>query len=220
MSNLFTRRHPLIVTFDGDGAGASGGGNGGGGNGGGENGGDNGGENSGNSSYTPPATQADLDRIVEARLARERDKFKGYDDLKAKAAKWDQLEDEKKTPSEKAIEEARAQAAGETSAKYERRIASTEIKSIAATVGFLDPADALAVLGDEVPKKDDEIDVDELKKRVEKLAADKPYLVKEASRKPRTRPTPRAGDQQDDDTANQGGKGKAAAALRQLGKKR
>ncbi|MFB3980339.1 hypothetical protein [Microbacterium proteolyticum] len=213
MSNLFTRRHPLIVSFDGDGAGAPGGGNSGGENG--------GGDNAGGSSYTPPATQADLDRIVEARLARERDKFKGYDDLKAKAEKWDQLEDEKKTPSEKAIEEARAQAAGETSAKYERRIASTEIKSLAATVGFLDPADALAVLGDEVPKKDDEIDVDELKKRVEKLAADKPYLVKEASRKPRTRPTPRTGDQQqDDDTANQGGKGKAAAALRQLGKKR
>lgn len=217
MSNLFTRRHPLIVSFDGDGAGAPGGGNSGGGNSGGENGG---GDNAGGSSYTPPATQADLDRIVEARLARERDKFKGYDDLKAKAEKWDQLEDEKKTPSEKAIEEARAQAAGETSAKYERRIASTEIKSIAATVGFLDPADALAVLGDEVPKKDDEIDVDELKKRVEKLATDKPYLVKEVSRKPRTRPTPRAGDQQDDDTANKGGRGKAAAALRQLAKNR
>lgn len=213
MSNLFTRRHPLIASFDGDGAGAPSGGNSGGE--------DGGGDNAGGSSYTPPATQADLDRIVEARLARERDKFKSYDDFKAKAEKWDQLEDEKKTPSEKAIEEARAQAAGETSAKYERRIASTEIKSLAATVGFLDPADALAVLGDEVPKKDDEIDVDELKKRVEKLAADKPYLVKEASRKPRTRPTPRTGDQQqDDDTANQGGKGKAAAALRQLGKKR
>jgi hypothetical protein len=217
MSNLFSRRHPLIVSFDGDGAGAPGGGNGGGDNGGGENGGgDNGG-----STYTAPATQAELDRIVEARLARERDKFKGHDDFKAKAAKWDQLEDEKKTPSEKAIEEAKAQAAGETSAKYDRRLASTEIKSIAATVGFLDPADALVVLGDEVPKKGDEIDVDELKKRVEKLATDKSYLVKEASRKPRTRPTPRPGEQQqNDDTANQGGKGKAAAALRQLGKKR
>lgn len=205
-------RHPLIRFADGDG------GEGGGGEqtpSGQENGGGDGG-----AQYTPPATQADLDRIVEARLARERDKYKGYDDYKSKAAKWDQLEDEKKTPSEKAIEEARAQATGETSVKFERRIAATEIKSIAATVGFLDPADALAVLGDEVPKKDDDIDVDELKKRVEKLASDKPYLVKEASRKPRTRPTPRPGDQQDDDTANKGGKGKAAAALRQLAKSR
>ncbi|MGW9345833.1 hypothetical protein ACWGR3_30250 [Streptomyces albidoflavus] len=208
----FSRLHPLILTLEGEGG--SGGGEGGSG---GEGG--NGGEGGG-SQYTPPASQVELDRIVESRLARERDKYKGFDDFKAKAEKWDQLEDEKKTPSEKAIEEAKAQATGETSAKYERRIASTEIKSIAATVGFLDPADALAVLGDEIPKKDDEIDVDELKKRVEKLATDKPYLVKEASRKPRTRPTPRPGEQQDDDTAGKGGKGKAAAALRQLASKR
>lgn len=201
-----TRKHPLLVSFnDGDGAG---GGDGGSGDGQQQ-------SNDGGSQYQPPATQADLDRIIESRIARERDKYRGFDDFKAKAAKWDELEDEKKTPSEKAIEEARAKAAGETSAKFERRIASTEIKSIAATVGFLDPADALAVLGDDVPKKDDDIDLDELKKRVEKLAQDKPYLVKEQSRKPRGRPEPRSGDKQQDDTAK-GGKGKATAALRQL----
>ena len=206
----FAQRSPFLRFIDGDGGGAEGG-NGDGGEGGSE---------SGGSTYTAPATQADLDRIVESRLAREREKFKGHDDFKAKAEKWDALEDEKKTPSEKAIEEARAESARETSARYERRIASTEIKSLAASAGFLDPADALAVLGEEVPKKDDEIDVDELKKRVDKLATDKPYLVKEPSRKPRTRPQPRTGDQQGDDTAGKGGKGKAAAALRQLSKGR
>lgn len=41
------------------------------------------------SGYTPPATQADLDRIVGERLARERAKFAGYDDYKAKAEKYD-----------------------------------------------------------------------------------------------------------------------------------
>lgn len=203
------QRHPFLRFADGDGSSEGGGGDGGQG----------GGEGT-PPSYTPPASQADLDRIVESRLAREREKYKGYDDLKAKAAKWDQLEDEKKTPSEKAIEEARTKAAGETAAKYEQRIAATEVKALAATLGFLDPADALTVLGSDIPKKDDEIDADELKKRVEKLATDKPYLVKEASRKPRTRPQPRTGDQQQNDDADKGGKGKAAAALRQLGKKR
>lgn len=214
MFNLdpMSRRHPLILTFDGD-AGAGGGDAGGGDGDAGAGAGDNG---DGGAKYTPPASQADFDRIIESRLAREREKFRGFDDIKAKAAQWDQLEDEKKTPSEKAIEEATAKAAGETAAKYERRLASTEIKSIAATVGFLDPADALAVLGDEIPKKDDDIDADELKKRVEKLAQDKPYLVKEASRTPRTRPTPRPGEKQQDDTGK-AGKGKAAAALRSLG---
>lgn len=169
--------------------------------------------------YKAPESQEELNRIVESRLAREREKYRGYDELKAKAEKWDQLEDEKKTPSEKAIEEARATASGETAAKYEQRIASTEVKALAATLGFLDPADALTVLAGDIPKKDDDIDTDELKKRVEKLATDKPYLVKEPSRTPRTRPQPRPGEQQQDDTAK-GGKGKAAAALRQLGASR
>lgn len=165
--------------------------------------------------WKAPESQAELDRIVESRLAREREKYKGFDDLKVKAEKWDQLEDEKKTPSEKAIEEARTKAAGETAARYEQRIASTEVKAIAANLGFLDPADALTVLGSEIPKKDDEIDTDELKKRVEKLAQDKAYLLKEKPRTPRTPPKPRPGEQQQNDTAS-GGKGKATAALRQL----
>lgn len=38
-------------------------------------------------------TQADLDRVVTERIARERDKFKDYDDLKAKAEGAKTLED-------------------------------------------------------------------------------------------------------------------------------
>jgi len=204
-----SKRRPYLLTLEGDGGEGGGEGSSAGHGDGGD----------GGSSYTPPATQEDLNRIIESRLAREREKFKGFDEIKAKAQQWDQLEAEKKTPSEKALEEATQRAAGETAAKYEQRIASTEIKAIAATLGFLDPTDALTVLGADVPKKDDDIDADELRKRVEKLAQDKPYLVKETPRKPRTRPTPRSGDQQDD-TASKGGKGKAAAALRQLAKQR
>lgn len=37
-------------------------------------------------------TQADVDRIVKDRIARERAKFADYDDLKAKAARADELE--------------------------------------------------------------------------------------------------------------------------------
>lgn len=39
------------------------------------------------SAYTPPATQADLDRIIEGRLKREREKYADYDHLKAEAEK-------------------------------------------------------------------------------------------------------------------------------------
>ena len=46
-------------------------------------------------------TQAELDRIVQDRLARERGKFGDYDDLKAKAAKLDELEAANQTELER-----------------------------------------------------------------------------------------------------------------------
>jgi hypothetical protein len=167
--------------------------------------------------YTPPASQADLDQIIEGRLARERKSFEGFEDFKAKATKWDELEDGKKTPDQKAIDEAYEKGSTETSSKMMRRLIGTETKAIAASLGFNDPADALQVLGEELPMKDDEPDSDAITKLIEKLATDKPYLVKDTvSRKPRTRPKTAEGDSTKDDDAQKGGKGKAAAALRQL----
>lgn len=58
---------------------------------------------SGDGDWTPPATQADLNRIIEARLAREREKFKDYPDLKAKAEKFDEVEEAQKSELEKAL---------------------------------------------------------------------------------------------------------------------
>ena len=37
--------------------------------------------------FTPITTQEDLDKVIGARLARERDKYADYDDLKAAASK-------------------------------------------------------------------------------------------------------------------------------------
>lgn len=45
----------------------------------------------GASTYTPPATQADLDRIVENRLQRERQKYSDYDQIKAQAGQVEGL---------------------------------------------------------------------------------------------------------------------------------
>jgi hypothetical protein len=57
---------------------------------------------------TPPAertfSQADLDRIVQERVARERQKFSDYEDLKGKAAKFDEFEQAQKTELERAQE--------------------------------------------------------------------------------------------------------------------
>ena len=48
-------------------------------------------------------TQAELDQLIKDRLERERKKYAGFDDLKAKAAKLDALEAAKKTDEEKAL---------------------------------------------------------------------------------------------------------------------
>ena len=75
--------------------------------------------------YTPPASQADLDRIVESRLARERQKYADYDDLKAKATKFDEAEQSNKTELQKALEAAAA---------AEKRATAAEASNLRATV--------------------------------------------------------------------------------------
>jgi hypothetical protein len=47
------------------------------------------GEGAGGSGYKAPESQEDLDRIITDRLTREREKFKDFDSLKEKAAKFD-----------------------------------------------------------------------------------------------------------------------------------
>jgi len=49
-------------------------------------------------------TQAEVDAIVGDRLKRDRAKYADYDDIKAKAAKFDELEEANKSELQKAIE--------------------------------------------------------------------------------------------------------------------
>jgi len=51
--------------------------------------------------FKAPASQAELDEIVSKRLARERAKYSDYADVKAKAAKFDEVEESKKSDLDK-----------------------------------------------------------------------------------------------------------------------
>ena len=51
-------------------------------------------------------TQAEMDAIIGERLSRERAKFADYDDLKAKASKFDATEEASKSELQKATEKA------------------------------------------------------------------------------------------------------------------
>lgn len=76
-------------------------------------------------SFKAPASQEELDRIIQARLARDRAKFADYDDLKKAAERLNQIEEANKTEAEKAA--ARAEAA-------EKRAAELEAKALRAEV--------------------------------------------------------------------------------------
>ncbi len=90
----------------------------------------------GNASSTPPAgapnttpenatqtpnnttfSQADVDRIVQERLTRERSKFADYDTLKERAGQWDRFVEEAKPEQEKALDNARKEAESAAYAK-------------------------------------------------------------------------------------------------------
>lgn len=87
--------------------------------------------------YTPPQTQADLDRIVTERLNREKAKYADYGDLKRKAAEYDQTVQANQTEAQKA--QARAEAA-----EQQAKAAATELAryKVAAAKGV--PAELLA----------------------------------------------------------------------------
>lgn len=79
--------------------------------------------------FKAPTSQEELDRIITARLDRERKKFEpklaNYDELVAKAARLTEIEEANKTEAEKAA--ARAEAA-------EKRAAELEVKALRAEV--------------------------------------------------------------------------------------
>jgi hypothetical protein len=58
--------------------------------------------------FKPITSQDDLNRIITERVNRERSKFSDYKDLKAKAAKFDELEAANKSEVERAAEKAAA----------------------------------------------------------------------------------------------------------------
>lgn len=51
-------------------------------------------------------TQEQVDRMVQDRLARERKKYEGFDELRQKAEQFDQLQEQRKTEVQKAQERA------------------------------------------------------------------------------------------------------------------
>lgn len=164
----------------GGGAGAAGGTGGAGGAGASGGGQDDG--KGGASGWTPPATQADLDRIVGERLARERAKFADYDTLRQKASKLDEIEQANASDLDKAVKKAREDALSEATAATQQVLVQAEARALAAAARFRNPGDAIALLAaekklDGVTVTGHVVDQAAVKAAIDQLAKDRPYLL-------------------------------------------
>jgi ATP-dependent Clp protease ATP-binding subunit ClpA len=75
--------------------------------------------------FAAPASQEELDRIIQARLDRERKKYGDYDDLKARAAKLAEIESANQTEAEKV--QARLDAAEKRASELEAKALRSEV---------------------------------------------------------------------------------------------
>lgn len=96
--------------------------------------------------YVAPSSQADLDKIVESRLARERAKYSDYEDLKTKAARADELENELGSEADKAAKKARDEERAKANSEFVPRVVKAEFK--AAAKGVLTDDQLTALLED------------------------------------------------------------------------
>lgn len=133
----------------------------------------------------PPKSfnQDDVDRIVKERLARAKTQAPAdYDDLKAKAARLDEIEEQSKSEKDKAVDKAAKDA--DTAARQDERgkanarIVRAEVKA-AAGAKLADPGDAVRLLDLDQFKVDDdgEVDAKAVAAAIDDLVKAKPYLA-------------------------------------------
>lgn len=141
--------------------------------------------NAGGGSQSPPAggggqtfTQAELERILGERLAREREKYKDYEDLKKKAAEFDKWQEAQKSDLQKAQEAAKkAQEERDRAlATANERLIKAEVKAIAVELGLVDADAAYALMDRSGVKVKDDGSVEGVKAALEALLKAKPYL--------------------------------------------
>lgn len=127
-------------------------------------------------------TQAELDRVVSDRLARERAKYGDIDSLKAAKAELDELKAQNASDLEKAVAAARKEGETAASTRANQRLVAAEARALAADANFHNPRDAaqLVNLSEIKVGEDGEVDSDAVKALIDKLATERPYLVKAA----------------------------------------
>lgn len=134
------------------------------------------------SEWNPPASQADLDRIIQNRLERERAKYADYDQLREKAQNWDQIEEASKTEQERLQEELQRWQSEATN--WRTKAVSSRVETLAAD-RFADPSDALSAIdpGSYLGAGGD-IDEARIKSDLDALLERKPHWRKQTTPQP------------------------------------
>lgn len=136
--------------------------------------------------FQAPKSQAELDRIVEARIARERRKFADYDELKAKATELDKIKDEQKTESEREKERAEKleRERDEALQKANTTLIRAEVIAEAARQNAVNGQAVYRLLPDDHGiEVDDDGNVKGVKEAVESLLGENDYLVAKPGRR-------------------------------------
>lgn len=143
--------------------------------------------------FSAITSQADLDRILGARLAREREKVtEKYGDLNALKAAADEHAkaiEAARTEQEKAVEAAKNEGRTEALTAANTRLLSAEARALAAEAKFASPALAVRALDLSDVKVDDDgsVDADAIKTKLKELA-DTGAFVLETGEKPKPKP--------------------------------
>lgn len=124
-------------------------------------------------------SQTDVDRIVQDRLARQKAQYAGFDELKAKADKFDELEQASKTELEKAQErlaKLEREQADSLQALQDSRLRSAVV-SEAAKRNVVDPDAALALIDRASLSFGEDGSPTNVAEAMDELLTTKPYLV-------------------------------------------
>lgn len=129
--------------------------------------------------FQPIASQADLDRILGERLARERAKFADYNDLKAAKTEYDKLLDAARTDQEKAVEAAKNEGRTEALTAANTRLLSAEARALAAEAKFANPALVVRALDLKDVKVNDDgsVDADAIKAKLKEAADSGAFVI-------------------------------------------
>ncbi|HET6908896.1 MAG TPA: phage scaffolding protein [Mycobacteriales bacterium] len=125
-----------------------------------------------------PKSQAELDKLIQDRLARQKAQFADYDDLKTKASEFDKLQDAQKTELEREREARTAaeQAAADALARAQRTALASAVVAEAAKAGAVDPDAVLALLPADAVTVADDGTVTGAADAIKALLEAKPYL--------------------------------------------